>query len=86
MLIYPVPVEVTQARIQLVLDQNAKAPPNTIHQDLQALYHAKSAAVEAAMADAPIGDAPPDEAKAARAVANEAPAVDSSAPAVDIKV
>ena len=47
MLIYPIPVEVTQARIQLVVDQNAKAPANTIHQDLQAVYHAKAAAVEA---------------------------------------
>ena len=81
MLIYPVPVEVTQARIQLVVDQNAKAPPNTIHQDLQALYHAKSAAVEASMAHAP-----PEEMKAAPAVDTEAPAVDVKAPAVDIKV
>ena len=38
MVIYPIPVEVTQARIQLVVDQNAKAPPNTINQDLQAVY------------------------------------------------
>ncbi len=43
MVIYPVPVEVTQARIQLLVDQNAKAPPNTINQDLQAVYHAKAA-------------------------------------------
>jgi hypothetical protein len=42
---------VTQARIQLVVDQNAKAPPTTINQDLQAVYHAKAAAVEAALAD-----------------------------------
>jgi hypothetical protein len=48
MVIYPIPVEVTQARIQLVIDQNAKAPPNTINQDLQAVYHAKAAAEEAA--------------------------------------
>jgi len=81
MLIYPVPVEVTQARIQLVLDQNAKASPNTIHQDLQQLYHAKSAAVEAAIAIAP-----PEEAKTAPAVDIEAPAVDVKPPAVDIKV
>jgi hypothetical protein len=53
MVIYPVPVEVTQARIQLVVDQNAKAPPTTINQDLQAVYHAKAAAIEAALADAP---------------------------------
>lgn len=51
MVIYPVPVEVTQARIQLVVDQTAKAPPNTINQDLQAVYHAKAAAVEAALAE-----------------------------------
>jgi hypothetical protein len=56
MVIYPIPVEVTQARIQLVVDQNAKAPPTTIHQDLQAVYHAKAAAVEAALAEVP-----PDE-------------------------
>jgi len=51
MVIYPIPVEVTQARIQLVVDQNAKAPPTTINQDLQAVYHAKAAAVEAALAN-----------------------------------
>ncbi|XIA62753.1 hypothetical protein ACFIOY_25315 [Bradyrhizobium sp. TZ2] len=51
MLIYPVPVEVTQARIQLLVDQTAKAPPNTINQDLQAIYYAEAAAVEAARAD-----------------------------------
>ena len=56
MVIYPIPVEVTQARIQLVVDQNAKAPPMTINQDLQAVYHAKAAAVETALADVP-----PDE-------------------------
>jgi hypothetical protein len=53
MVIYPIPVEVTQARIQLVVDQNAKAPSTTINQDLQAVYHAKAAAVEAALAEAP---------------------------------
>jgi hypothetical protein len=53
MVIYPVPVEVTQARIQLVVDQAAKAPPHTINQDLQAVYHAKAAAVEAALANVP---------------------------------
>lgn len=56
MLIYPIPVEVTQARIQLVVDQAAKAPPHTINQDLQAVDHAKAAAVEAALANVP-----PDE-------------------------
>ena len=51
MVIYPMPVEVTQARIQLVVDQNAKAPSTTINQDLQAVYHAKAAALETALAD-----------------------------------
>ena len=58
MVIYPVPVEVTQARIQLLVDQAAKAPPNTIHQDLQAVYHAKAVAVEAALEIAHAEDAP----------------------------
>ena len=53
MVIYPVPVEVTQARVQLVVDQAAKAPPHTINQDLQAVDHAKATAVKAALADAP---------------------------------
>jgi len=44
--IYPVPVEVTQARIQLLVDQTAKAPPNTINEDLKAVYDAKSKAVQ----------------------------------------
>ncbi|HKG75079.1 MAG TPA: hypothetical protein VKA79_12615 [Aestuariivirgaceae bacterium] len=58
MVIYPIPVEVTQARIQLVVDQNAKAPPTTINQDLQAVYHAKAAAVEAALANGPPDETP----------------------------
>ena len=49
MVIYPIPVEVTQARVQLVVDQTAKAPSHTINQDLQAVDHAKAAAVEAAL-------------------------------------
>jgi hypothetical protein len=51
MVIYPIPVEVTQARVQLAVDQAAKASPNTISQDLQAVDHAKSAAIVAALAD-----------------------------------
>ena len=47
MVIYPIPVEVTQARIQLVVDQTAKAPPNTINDDLKAVYDAKSQALQA---------------------------------------
>jgi hypothetical protein len=51
MVIYPIPVEVTLARVQLVVDQAAKAPPNTINQDLQAVDHARSAAIEATIAN-----------------------------------
>jgi len=58
MVIYPIPVEVTQARIQLVVDQNAKASPNTINQDLQAVYHAKAAAVEEALETIQAEEAP----------------------------
>jgi len=58
MVIYPIPVEVTQARIQLVVDQNAKAPPNTINQDLQAVYHAEAAAIEEAITDLQSEEAP----------------------------
>ena len=52
MVIYPVPVEVTQARIQLVVDQNAKAPPKTIDDDLKAVYHTQAVAEEAALQEA----------------------------------
>ena len=51
MVIYPVPVEVTQARIQLLVDQTAKAPPNTINQDLKAVFEAKAKAEESALVD-----------------------------------
>ena len=47
MIVYPVPAEVTQARIQLLVDQTAKAPPNTINEDLKAVYDAKSQAQQA---------------------------------------
>jgi hypothetical protein len=52
MVIYPVPVEVTQARIQLLVDQTAKAPPRTINDDLNAVYQAKAVAEEAALQEA----------------------------------
>jgi hypothetical protein len=49
MVIYPVPVEVTQARIQLLVDQTAKAPPKTINDDLDAVYHTEAVAEQAAL-------------------------------------
>ena len=35
MVIYPVPVAVTQAKIQLVIDETAKAPTTIINSDVQ---------------------------------------------------
>jgi hypothetical protein len=52
MAIYPVPLEVTQARIQLLVDQSAKAPPKTINDDLATVYETKAAAEESALQEA----------------------------------
>jgi hypothetical protein len=45
MVIYPVPIEVTQARVQLVADQTAKAPARTISDDVLEVAAAKNQAV-----------------------------------------
>ncbi|MHC2334822.1 hypothetical protein [Bradyrhizobium sp. USDA 4454] len=44
MLIYPVPAEVTQARVQLVLDQTAKEQPRIISEDVLDVFAAKNKA------------------------------------------
>jgi hypothetical protein len=44
MSIYPVPVAVTQARIQLVADQTEKAPPHIINKDVLDVVAAKNQA------------------------------------------
>ena len=41
MVIYPVPAAVTQAKIQLVIDETAKAPATVINSDVQALVDAQ---------------------------------------------
>ncbi len=51
MVIYPVPVAVTQARVQLVVDQTAKAPPQTIGQDVQAVLDAQAQAEQDMLVD-----------------------------------
>ena len=51
MVIYPVPAEVTQARIQLLVDQAAKAPTKTINEDLKAVYDTVAHAEETALVD-----------------------------------
>ncbi|MFB9265521.1 hypothetical protein ACFFWD_20590 [Bradyrhizobium erythrophlei] len=44
MLIYPVPVEVTHARVQLLVDQTAKALPHVINEDVLDVFAAKNKA------------------------------------------
>jgi hypothetical protein len=51
MVIYPVPVAVTQAKVQLVIDETAKAPAHTINSDLQALIDAQKEAEQALLID-----------------------------------
>ena len=51
MLIYPVPAAVTQARVQLVADQTAKAPPSTINADVMEVFAAKNEADREAILD-----------------------------------
>ena len=42
MLVYPVPVEVTRARVQLVVDQTAKAQPHILTEDVLDVFAAKN--------------------------------------------
>lgn len=44
MLVYPVPAEVTQARVQLVVDQTAKAQRRIISEDVLDVFAAKNQA------------------------------------------
>jgi hypothetical protein len=49
--IYPVPVAVTQARVQLLVDQTAKAPPQTINDDVIDVFAEKNRAEREALLD-----------------------------------
>lgn len=51
MVIYPVPVVVTQAKIQLVVDETAKAPVTTINNDVQTVIELQRQAEQAALID-----------------------------------
>jgi hypothetical protein len=44
MVIYPVPPAVTQARVQLAIDETAKAPLETINNDVQAIVEVQGQA------------------------------------------
>ena len=49
--IYPVPAAVTQAKIQLVIDETAKAPATTINSDVQAVIDVQRQAEQELMLD-----------------------------------
>ncbi len=49
--IYPVPVAVTQAKVQLFVDQTAKAPPQTISEDGLGVLAEKNHAEREALLD-----------------------------------
>ena len=51
MQIYPVPVAVTQARIQLLAEQAAKAPPQIINDAVLKVFAAKNQAERQAIVD-----------------------------------
>ena len=51
MLIYPVPVAVTHARVQLLDDQSAKAPRHIISDDVLDVFAAKNQAEREAAVD-----------------------------------
>jgi hypothetical protein len=44
MTIYPVPTAVTEARVQLAVDQEAKAPPATVNNDVAEVAEVQAAA------------------------------------------
>jgi hypothetical protein len=51
MVIYPVPVAVTQAKVQLVIDETAKAPFTTINNDVQAVIDVQRQAEQESLID-----------------------------------
>jgi hypothetical protein len=51
MVIYPVPAAVTQAKVQLVIDETAKAPAPTINEDRLAVIEVEVEAEQALLLD-----------------------------------
>ena len=51
MVIYPVPAAVAQAKVQLVVDQTARAPSHQIHDDVQNIAAAQAQAEREALLD-----------------------------------
>ena len=51
MVIYPIPAAVTQAKVQLVVDETAKAPSQTINADVQNVVAVQAQAEREALLD-----------------------------------
>jgi hypothetical protein len=51
MVIYPIPAAVTQAKVQLVIDETAKAPQHQINADVQNIIDAQAKAKREALLD-----------------------------------
>jgi len=51
MVIYPVPAAVSQARVQLAIDQEAKAPPATVNNDVTDLIEVQAEAERGLLLD-----------------------------------
>jgi hypothetical protein len=51
MLISPIPAAVTQARVQLVVDQTTKAPPHVINEDVLDVAATENQAEQEALLD-----------------------------------
>ena len=51
MLVYPIPLAVTQARVQLVADQTEKAPSHVIREDVLNVAAAKTEAERQALTE-----------------------------------
>jgi hypothetical protein len=49
--VYPVPAAVMQARVQLIIDQTAKAPPSTINNDVADVVEVQATAQREALLD-----------------------------------
>jgi hypothetical protein len=51
MVIYPIPAVVTQAKVQLVIDETAKAPQHQINADVRNIIEAQAKAERDALVD-----------------------------------
>lgn len=62
--VYPIPLAVTQAQVQLVADQTEKAPSHVIQRDVLNVVDARNEATRQALAEFKVehaGDVPPTD-------------------------